>query len=77
MDLSGLMGQFFGNGEMESLTIKLDDEAQVVEIEGIKYSYEFFREFGSNGMPTGQLFRLLQRYKSYVVVERLEEVKVK
>jgi len=55
----------------KSLNIKLDDQRQVVTIEGINYAYDLFRDFGINGMAEGQLFKLTKREKETVTIQRI------
>jgi hypothetical protein len=43
------------------LSVSWDDNREVVTIEGIKYSYHFFRELGLNGMKVGAITRIEER----------------
>ncbi len=45
-----------------SLDIKDFPASEIIRIEGINYSYDFFREWGKDGIPEGTLFRFEKRH---------------
>lgn len=61
---------------MDTLKIKYDMDADVVEIEGIKYAGDVFRQLGML-MPEGQLFRLVQREHGTLYIERIDAARLK
>jgi hypothetical protein len=46
---------------------------QYIEINGIKYSYDLFEEWGINGMPEGTKFELVKRENGKMIIKRLED----
>jgi|Deesub1362A_J573_1020465.scaffolds.fasta_scaffold00107_60 hypothetical protein len=54
------------------LKIKAFPEREEIEIEGIRYSYVVFRDWGKNGFPVGTVFKILKRGDT-LWVEKLKE----
>lgn len=57
---------------MEQLKIKDYPEKEIVEIEGIRYSYNFFKEF-SIGMAKGTKFEFMKRENGVIGLSRLKD----
>lgn len=58
------------------LLIEDDPANMVVTIEGVKYSYEFFRNLGVSGLPPGSLFKIVSRdADAGALIITVEEVK--
>jgi hypothetical protein len=54
-----------------SADFHFNDEQQWVEVAGIKYAYQFFKELGMAGMAEGQEFRILKRAENgYLEIQR-------
>ena len=56
----------------ESLKIKDDSERGVVEIEGIEFSYEFFRFFGKESNK-GKKFQITEHKDGVITITTLED----
>lgn len=50
-----------------------DPEADILTIEGCRYSGRLFRELGEEGMKTDTLFRLLRREDGVITIEEVSE----
>jgi len=57
----------------EPLSISMDDEAQVATIEGVRYSYDLFREWGAKGMQVGQHFKVMSRQDGCFTIQKIQE----
>ena len=56
------------------LAVHFDDAAEVITIEGIRYSYDLFRAWGTKGMKTGQLFKVYSREDETITIEIIHGV---
>ena len=57
----------------KKLEILLNDEIEVITIEGINYSYDFFRALSKSGLDVGKLFRILNREDGVVCIGTVGE----
>ena len=56
------------------LRIKNDLENEIIEIEGVKYSYQFFRAFGKEGkesLPMNKMFMVIDRKDGVIQIQRV------
>lgn len=56
-----------------NLTFSYDEAQDILTIEGIRYSGNFFRELSSEGLPLGMSFKIVERGDGVVVVQRVWE----
>jgi len=66
----------------EDLKIKAFPKEKVIEIEGIRYTYELFKSWGKDGFPVGAVFKIIKKENGVFRVEKLnkkiwEEIKRK
>jgi len=62
--------------DRKPLRIKDDQFSGVIEIEGIKYSYEMFQQLGVGGalsMAVGDVFQIIERGDGVLVLRRLDD----
>lgn len=52
------------------ISIKNEPENEVLEIEGIRYSYELFRHFG-HALPLNTPFEIIQRQDQTITIRRM------
>ena len=45
-----------------------------IEIEGVNYSVELFKEFGKNGMPQDALFQIVSRTNGDLTIKRINGI---
>ena len=55
------------------LTIKDDPEHQIIEIEGVRYSYALFQLWGTNGLPVNTLFKIVKKENGLLTIEKIKE----
>lgn len=53
----------------DRLTIEQDDQRDVVTINGVLYSREFFRSLGIGGLDEGRLLRIVKRDQGVLTVQ--------
>ena len=51
------------------LKVKQDDASRIIEIEGIRYAYEFFKGLGQCGFTLHTPFVILERNDGVITVE--------
>lgn len=61
------------NGDsFHPLEFNYDEEADVLTVEGIRYSGNFFRFFAVAG-PSDDVFRVVERHDGVVVIQKVED----
>lgn len=55
----------------DQLNFSYDLEKDVLEIEGVKYSGELFRQLSPKGMRTGTLFEFVRRDGGDITINRI------
>ena len=55
------------------LTIKDDPKHQIIEIEGIRYSYALFQLWGTYGLPLNTIFKLVNRKDGVITIAKIDE----
>jgi hypothetical protein len=60
---------------MESKDFTFDDDLQIMKVNGQRYSYSMFQDFGLDGMDTETVFRVLERPPGDIVIQRLNWLK--
>jgi hypothetical protein len=57
--------------DVTSKDFKFNDDLQIMEVAGQKYSYQMFNELGVGGMDTRTVFRVLERKDNDLCIQRL------
>jgi len=52
----------------ERLKINNDPKKRIIEIEGIRYAYDFFKMLGEDGVPVGQVVKIDSRTDGVITV---------
>lgn len=60
-------------GTRGKLDVAYDTDHDVLTIEGINYSGEFFRQLGVHGLAVGRTVRILSRDDGLVTLQTVEE----
>lgn len=55
-----------------SFRISILPDEDAIEAEGIKYSFDFFRNLGVDGIPDGTYFQIVKREDGMITVTRFE-----
>lgn len=53
--------------------VNTNEDLRILEINGIKYTYELFEALGKDGLAVGERFEVVKRDEDYITIKRLND----